>query len=531
MARPKNNQTKQDLSDDAKISAVKSMIDNPKNNLDKKHLKKLLEKYGPHAHDIIQMSLKEPKSLMQRIGKKDEFLTRKAIEYFALNDISNNTLAKALKINKKELETNLNKNKQKTSTPTSSSQKEQDKFSKRVDDRTSKQSNGLIPTAKQLNDIKSWAKSIKLNPDKTAAQLVEKYGPFAYNVMEKCMKEPSTVMRNMGEKSLGSSEKVVDYFLKQNIDTAKLSKALNTKESEIKKKLPSARKDNFDARVEQRKSDNNTKQQQTTQNKQSPVKGKKVSEFTVTMSSEPAKNYTDLANQAYKNFSQIEEKHNDIYLDCFGHPTTGVGHLIFNINDVNNPEQMKKWKDRFLETCNYPNMSKAEQGKVFDNLANELKKAKKYQKLHKCDLDKALAQTTLKAENIKGAGWNLKSPAISKAKLTEKGVQETFNCDFKEWYDRVKKAVPNIDGHPLPVQLSTIHTAFAGQYKVLTSRKCKTLRGLVEVVSQARNPMKVPACEGDTINAARKCVNLPTVSSRSSVLAQRRAKQNGAARA
>jgi len=531
MAKPKNNQTKQDLSDDAKISAVKSMIDNPKNNLDKKQLKKLLEKYGPYAHDIIQMAAKEPKELMARVGKKDEFLTRKAIEYFALNDISNDTLAKALKINKKELETNLNKNKQKTSTPTSSSQKEQDKFSKRVDDRTSKQSNGLVPTAKQLNDIKNWAKSIKLNPDKTAAQLVEKYGPFAYNVMEKCMKEPSTVMRNMGEKPLGSSAKTVDYFLKQNIDTAKLSKALKINGSEIMKKIPSARKANFDARVEQRKSDNNTKQQQTTQNKQSPVKGKKVSEFTVTMSSEPAKNYTDLANQAYKNFSQIEEKRNDIYLDCSGHPTTGVGHLIFNINDINDPNQMKKWKERYLETCNYPNMSKAEQGKVFDNLASELKKAKNYQKAHRCGLNEALAQTTLKAENVKGAGWNLKSPAITKAKLSEKGIQETFNGDFKEWYDRIKKNIPSIDKYPLPVQLSTIHTGFAGQYKALTSSKCKNLKGLVEVVSQARNPMKVPVCEGDTINAARKCVNLPTVSSRSSVLAQRRTRQSNTGRA
>lgn len=531
MAKSKK-EIKQDLSDDAKISAVKSLIKNPNNKLDKRQLKQLLKTYGPYAHDIIVMAQKEPKDLMARVGKKEEFLTRKAIEYFATNKVSTDTLAKALKTDKKDIEKTLEKAPPKKSAQKASAEQSQDKFSKRVDAKTAQKSKTMTSADKQLRDIKSWAKSIGLNPEDTAARLVKKYGTLAYDVMEKSMHTPSAVMRNMGEKPLGSSEKVVEYFLNQNIDTAKLSKALNIKESEIKKKVPSQKTANFDARVEQRASQNSAKQNTTAQNNTQEPKGRKVSEFSVTMSSSPAKNYTDLANQAYKNFSAIEEKRNDIYLDCFGHPTTGVGHLIFNVNDINDKEQMQKWKERFLATCDYPNMTKKQQEKVFDTLAAQLKKAKQYQKAHGCDLDKALSKTTLGAQKVKGAGWNLTAPAIAKAKLTEKGVQNTFNCDFKEWYDKVKKAVPNIDRYPLPVQLSTIHTAFAGQYKVLTSPKCKSLKGLVEVVSKARNPLNVPVCEGDTVNAARKCVNLPTLSSRSSVLAQRqRARQSGTARA
>ena len=177
---------------------------------------------------------------------------------------------------------------------------------------------------------------------------------------------------------------------------------------------------------------------------------------------------------------------------------------------------MDAWKKRYLETCDYPGMSKEAQGKLFDKLATELRRAKAYQRKNGGGLDAALKQTKLGAQKISGAGWNLTAQDIQKAKLTEEGIKKAFGADFKVWYDRTRGKLRGFDNYPLPVQLSAIHTGFCGKINSISSSDLKTL---MDQITRARNPARVPQAEGDTINIARHCVGLPPVMSRSNTYA------------
>lgn len=391
--------------------------------------------------------------------------------------------------------------------------------------------------------MQQWAARVNL-PKKDVDELITKYGPYAYELMRKAMVEPMNI-KPVVKGTFRSSSGCIKYLLENDVNAAQIAKIVKENELKVQSNLANnqiaavaepeqpvkteeekkveAQAEADSNRLNDRVDERSTKNDEPTPSQKDEnestvsiplsvnINNDTLSEYSIkNMPLRPAKNYADLENQAYENFSKSEAKRNDIYLDYKGHPTTGVGHLIFNINDINNPRQMAAWKKRYLDTCDYPGMSKQAQGKLFDQLAAELRRAKAYQQKNGGGLDAALKQTNLGAQKVSGAGWNLTAPYIQKAKLTENGIKKAFGADFKEWYNRTKNKLRGFDNYPLPVQLSAIHTGFCGKINDISSSDLKTL---MDEITTARNPARVPQAEGDTINIARRCVGLPPVNS------------------
>ncbi len=499
------------LSNDEKIARMEVWA--TKLGLDKDVVTQMTEKYGPYAYKIMTEAMQAPTDLMKKAGQKPRS-SKGTVKYFADAELSTAQLSKIVGENELKVQSKLaNYQIASTPNPTPVVQKEQDnakKSAQRLDERVDEQSatapaeQRSEPTAEQKKQMQSWARQVGLSTA-DMNNLITKYGSVAYDIVHDSMYKPSVVMKNMDEKPLGSSKKTIQYFLNNDVPTEKLVKAFGKSEEEIE-----------NARTNSPQIEDNI--QPTAYNEKSTQQSGNLSEYSIkNMSTKPAKNKTDLQNQAYDNFAESEGKRSDIYLDCNGHPTTGVGHLIFNVNDVNNPDQMKKWKERFLSTCDYPNMNKAQQGALFETLASQMRIAMNYKNKHKCDLNQALRQTSLGAKDVKGAGWDLTASYIQKAKLTDSGIRKAFNSDFDYWYKKTKGNLPQFDTYPLPVQLSVLHTAFAGQLAKISSKDCqRDVCKLMDKVSKVRNPRYVPAAEGDTTNIARRSVGLPPVPSRSS---------------
>jgi len=107
MARYVRKRTIRELSDDAKIAQIQKKINDPKDKNNKEHLQALLDKYGPYAYDIVQMSLAEPSNLLKRAGVANKYLTKDALAYFATEDVSSATLATAIKKREMEVDATL----------------------------------------------------------------------------------------------------------------------------------------------------------------------------------------------------------------------------------------------------------------------------------------------------------------------------------------------------------------------------------------------------------------------------------------
>lgn len=526
---PTRRRVSRALSEDAKKAKMEQWA--VRVNLPKETAQKLLEKYGPYAYNIMKDAMLEPTSLMRKAGKRIT-TSKNAIKYFLETDLDTSQLAKIVNENELKVQRNLADYQiltaQATEQPSeqrenieeiqAQAEAENEHLNNQVNARDAEK---VELTDKQKQDMKRWARQIHLSTD-SMNKLIAKYGTIAYDIVHDSMYKPSVVMRNMGERALGSSKKTIEYFLNNDIEPEKIAQALGKSVEEVK------------ASIENKPENNQINDLQPTAYAEPPAQQDYESDSIENMSTQPAQNARDLQNKAYANFAKSEGKRHDIYLDCLGHPTTGVGHLIFNLNDINNPRKMEKWKTAFLDSCDYPNMNKEQQAALFDNLAAEMKKAKDYQRIHNCSLDTALTKTTLRAANVNGAGWNLTAAWVQKAKLNENGIRKAFNKDFDYWYTQTKAKLPQIDTYPLPVQLSAIHTAFAGKLSSISDADCRRdICKLMEKISRIRNPMRVPKAEGDTINVARRSVGLPAVASRSTQTASRRRnrRRSGPARA
>lgn len=474
--------------------------------LPKEIAQEMLEKYGPYAYKIMKEAMQGPTDLMRKAGQRPKS-SKNAIKFFAESEIDTAQLAKVVGENELKVQNKLADYQITTaSMPEPVTTETQTKaagevshLDARVDEHEAEK---VELTEKQKRDMNTWARQVGLNKADMNKMIV-KYGVTAYDIVHDAMYKPSVVMRNMDEKPV-SSKKTIQYFLNNDVSTEKVAKALGKSVEDVESSRINAPE----------MSDEDL--QPTAYIEPTPPTISIPSSLVGEMSTAPAQNVKDFQTQAYDNFAKSEAKRADIYLDCNGHPTTGVGHIILNLNDIGSPQRMQGWRARFLETCDYPNMTKEEQGKFFDKLSEEMKKAKNYQKVHHCDLNRALQQTSLGAQDVKGAGWDLTAAWVQKAKLPEKSIRKAFNSDFDYWYKQTKNKLPQLDNYPLPMQLSVLHTAFAGKLDSISTAECKRDRcKLMEKVSRIRNPQRVPRAEGDTINIARQSIGLQPIASRS----------------
>ena len=438
---------RQQLSDDAKISNVESMIKNPNTQINKEHLQTLLDKYGPLAYDIVKMAQAEPANLMERAGLG--FLnTRKSIEYFATQDIPTETLAKAVKKGEAEVTQSIDAYKQRASeepivTPITPQQQHMEA---RIDERADANvQQGLTPTERQLRDMTSWARSIGLDGDETTAKLVEKYGSLAYNVIKDSMNKPSVVMRNMDERPLGSSKKTVEYFLENDIPADKLAKALKMREDDVAQKLPAGRQNAFDQRVDANLS--NDQQQQQQQEGQQQITDR---EPDGTMSlNDWVRNYpTDkkpmtkdqLLEAAYNDFGKGEGVIPHVYQDHLGNPTIGNGHLIFKKSELNNAAHVAQYRRKFqaldLEK-NGRKLTAEEKGNLYDTMVN----------------------------NVKRTGSIGSSSQYGT--LSQASIKKMFKEDLGWAYDVAKTQFPQIEQYPSDLQMTLTHAYFGGYANII----------------------------------------------------------------
>lgn len=468
MTTPKRRQIKTDLSNEAKVAALKSMITNPNNRLQKDNLNKLLDLYGPYAYDIVQKAMARPADLMQDAGQ-GFMTTRQAINYFANNEISAETIAKIAKKDPQTVEEAIGAYKMSVQAnedePTARVIEErQRKMSDHIDARASTdQASTLTPTDKQLKEMKSWAKTLRMNVDETTTKLVEKYGALAYDVMRDCVNKPSVVMKNMNEKALGSSKKTLEYFLENDIPTEKLAKALKLKEEDVIQKMPAGRETAFDERVDSKAQE----QQETVQQQEGMQQIIDRDPENMTLN-DWVRNYpadkkplskSQLIDAAYDDFGKGEGAIRNIYQDHLGNPTVGVGHLVFlkeKVNDANHIAQYRKKFQALDLQKNGRRLTSEEKGRLYDTMVNNVRRT--------------------------GSIGN----ASQYGTLTDAGMKNIFKEDLSWAYGVAKKQFPQIDKYPSDLQLTLVHAYFGGYANIID----ETIKGKF---SRAHRKYNVPA--------------------------------------
>lgn len=187
----------------------------------------------------------------------------------------------------------------------------------------------------------------------------------------------------------------------------------------------------------------------------------------------PAKDYSTLQDAAYQDFSQngSEGKTHKIYLDVYGNPTVGVGHLIMPKKGLNNEKTEEAYRQKYiaLDLCdeNGNRLSAEEKSSQFSSILQSMKQKS--------------FQTTGGCPNY------VNYPSVGK--LSEAGVQEAFKGDYDYWYNRVRNKFPDFDKYPLSLQLSLSHCGFAGALG-----KVKDTGDFVDVAKQVAKARSGKAC-------------------------------------
>lgn len=196
----------------------------------------------------------------------------------------------------------------------------------------------------------------------------------------------------------------------------------------------------------------------------------------------PAENFDELCDKSYDEFIQGEGKRNKIYLDYLGHPTIGIGHLIFNKNDLNNPKKMAAWKQSFISlplvNQNGRALSTAEKANQFQTLENGVRNGR------------------LITKPIPGGGKEVAGFGM----LNEQGIKQVFKQDFRYHYNKTKEVVPELDQMLLGVQFSTIHGCFAiGNANWLKKANVNDPASIMKEVTRIRDRKGTSAGERNTI--------------------------------
>lgn len=365
---------------------------------------------------------------------------------------------------------------------------------------------------RKIASIEQWATSLKMDPKETSAILTEKYGPYAYDVMQMAMMKPSVLMSRVGASATNSKE-AVEYMIKHILTPEELAKVIGKDAKTVQTELEAyhashPRKEETQeerALREQQEEFNEQFNQRITEQGGKTVDPAKIDISKMTLddyakfcppNEKPAKNFETLCDEAYIDFSKGEGKYNKIYLDCNGNPTIGVGHLIMPRNALGNASAEKAYRERFMSL-------------PLKGLTPQQKEAQ-FNQILKCMKSGKAPSYGFQTTKIPGAGRNIKSPEFGQ--LDENGIREVFNQDFKHLYDKTKSVAKEIDQYPLSLQLAVIHMTFArGNANNLKTVDTSNLNSVFRVVNTSRKNAshgeKVTITEaGDTIRTAEKTI-------------------------
>lgn len=222
----------------------------------------------------------------------------------------------------------------------------------------------------------------------------------------------------------------------------------------------------------------------------------------------PARDKEALTDAAYYDFSQngSEGKTHKIYLDVYGNPTLGVGHLIMPKSGLGNSATVEAYRKKYmaldLQDANGRTLSAEEKYSQFSSIVQAMRSGG--------------FKTTGGCPNY------VSYPALGKA--SEKGVKQAFAQDYDYWYNRVKKKFPDLDKYPLSLQLSLTHCGFAGALG-----RVKNTGNFVDIAQQVARVRGTKACSSKEREmaqlAVRQCQYLannglsPLTSSRENLMA------------
>jgi len=352
----------------------------------------------------------------------------------------------------------------------------------------------------KLARLRQWEKEFKLNSD-DINKLIEKYGPYAYDVVRLARAEPANVAKRINQ-PFRNSNNTIHYFAETEIDTATLAKAINKNEMKVEAGLAQ-----YNISAKQTLENAEIKSVQMTADKQQKKFEEKVDEHTATRSepvrdSKPEETNTDdltpedvlgvddmtlddylkyykpedkpltgkaLEDAAYKDFGKGEGISTRIYVEKknYGHPTMGNGCLIIHKDLCKEPpskEAVKKhgtvagWKTMFrnqkLTDANGNPLTSAQKDRIFE------------------DLRAAVRNGTLRTQSIGGYNVVISPASAANVRISQTEIRKTFNTRFAANLKKVQTALGNGDvkkgaeifnKYPKNLQLSLVHTYYAGK--------------------------------------------------------------------
>lgn len=340
---------------------------------------------------------------------------------------------------------------------------------------------------RKMASIKQWAIYLKMDPEETSRVLTEKYGPYAYDVMENAMMRPSVLMKCVGEKA-GSSKEAVQYFIKNIVSDEVLAKGVNAPVEKVRLNITKYRLENPLPEETPEQKEIRERQEQFNKHFNEEKKGDESTELTVDPAKvdisqmtledyvkycdpedKPAKDYNDLVEKAYEDFGKGEGVIQKLYLDSKGYPTIGNGHLVLHPDYLKNSNSLKSAKLSYMNIplmgANGKPLTLEQKSVQFSQIVDAYKKG-----------------------NFRTSGGcpnYVLSPQTGR--LNESGVKAIFKQDFKNIYNRTKEVVPNIDKMPLPVQMAVLHCTFAyGNARRLRTVDVNNPAELVDRVKELR---------------------------------------------
>lgn len=369
---------------------------------------------------------------------------------------------------------------------------------------------------KQLSDdvkiarVEIWASKLGMDPKETSAALMEKYGPYAYDVMCAAMMKPVVAVKQVGGQVRNSKEAAA-YFIDQDISVESLAKVLGkdaqTMETEIaayREAHPKAEETAEQREIRERQEQFNSHFNEE-MNRHHEVEGKAVDPEKVDISKmtledyakycrpedKPAANYEELVEKAYEDFGKGEGLLKDLYLDAKGYPTIGNGHLVLHRDALNNPKMLNNYREAFVQMP------------LLGANGKPLTEAQK--KVQFAQIELAMRKGTFKTSG--GCPNIVLSPATGK--LNDEGVKDIFKQDFRYTYKKAKEVVPNIDKMPLPVQLAVLHSTFAyGNAKNLRTVDVNSPAEVMDRVDKLRNRKGTSKGERRTIEQGNDSIRI-----------------------
>lgn len=337
--------------------------------------------------------------------------------------------------------------------------------------------------------IAQWALTLNMDPERTSAVLTDKYGPYAYDIMESAMTRPSALMGQVGGDASDSKE-AAEYFIKHIVSHENLANAFGTDAQTIAANIaayqaehPQAeetpeqieireRQERFNQHFNEEMNRRNNEAEVTVDPAQIDISQMTLDDYATYCNPEdrPAANYDDLVEKAYEDFGKGEGIVKGLYLDSLGYPTIGNGHLVLHPDYLRDPNRLAAARNAYIDI---PLIG-----------ADGRPLSKEQKRLQFTQITLAMKNNSFRTSG--GCPNYVLSPATGK--LNDDGTKYIFKQDFKYAYNQTKRVVANIDKMPLPVQLATLHCTFAyGNARRLAKADVNNPASVMAQVDKLRN--------------------------------------------